>query len=215
MMKYTDIGWDFDGALYNSYPHINESFRKVLWRHGCKADLEEINRWNRITQGHSMRHFAPLCDCSFEQLREEIHMEKDGTLGPQCLPYEGIPELLRDIAAAGIRNHICSNKRAPATKQYLDRDGLTPYFDVISGIDPERGIEGKPKPDILNDVLTQRGVDPSRMLMIGDRPLDIEAGHAAGCDGCFFDPDGCNVKPEDAEYQAFTVADLRKIILGE
>ena len=214
-MKYTDIAWDFDGCLYDSYPHINSDMQIILARHGVQSSLEEINSYTRVTQGHALKHYAPLCGCSVEDLTKEYRSYKDSYTSDLCQPFPGIPELLRDIAAAGMQNHICSNKEAKKTLMYLDRDNLTQYFGVISGVDKKNGILGKPKPDILNVVLNTRGIKPSALLMVGDRPLDIEAAHNAGCEGCFFDPDRCNVKPDDAEYEAYTADILRKIIFGD
>ena len=212
-MKYTDVAWDFDGALYDSYPHINTDLQYVLLRHGLEVSLDEVNAQTRITQGHAFAHFAPLCGCSAEELKREFKERKEGYLSDLCQPYPGIPELLRDLHAAGIQNHICSNKQPCNSKKYLDRDGLTPYFGVISGV--SEGIRRKPEPDMLNVVLKTKGIEPKAMLMIGDRRLDIEAAHNAGCDGCFFDPDRCNEKPADVEYEAYTAEELRKILLGE
>lgn len=214
-MKYTDVAWDFDGCLYDSYPHINADMQYVLEQYGVRATLEEINRYTRITQGDACRHFAPLCGCEVDELVRVFQTRKNSYVSDLCRPYPGIPELLRDLTNAGIRNHICSNKKAPDTLQYLDRDGLTQYFDVISGVDRENGVLGKPKPDILNVVLRARGISPKAMIMVGDRPLDIEAAHNAGCDGCFFDLDHCNQAPADVEYEALSVEALRSILLGE
>lgn len=214
-MKYTDIAWDFDGALYDSYPHINADMQYVLSQYGLNLTLEEVNEKTRITQGHALNYFAPLCGCSVEELTRVYKERKEGYLSDLCRPFPGIPELVRGIAAAGMRNHICSNKQAFHSKKYLDRDGLTPYFDIISGVDRENGIFGKPKPDILNVVLNTRGISPKAMLMVGDRLLDTEAAHNAGCPACFFDPDRFNVRPPQSEFEAYTAEELRKIIFGD
>ncbi len=212
-MKYTDIAWDFDGALYDSYPHINADLQYVLRQFGLEASLEEINAQTRITQGHAFAYFAPLCGRSADEIKSAFKARKESYLSDLCQPYPGIPELIREIAAAGMHNHICSNKAPENSKKYLDRDGLTPYFDVIGGVMP--GIRRKPEPDMLKLVLRTRGIDGKQMLMVGDRLLDIEAGHNAGCDGCFFDPDRCNPRPDCAEYEAYTAEELRKIIFGD
>lgn len=49
-------------------------------------------------------------------------------------------------------------------------------------------------------------MDPAETLMIGDRPLDVEAGQNAGTAGCFFDPDGATYAP--AQHQ---ITDIRQL----
>lgn len=214
-MKYTDVAWDFDGCLYDSYPQINADMQIILARHGVEASVEEINSYTRVTQGHAIAHYAPLCGLSPEEFGEEYRGYKDSYLSDLCRPYPGIPELLRDIAAAGMKNHICSNRVTEQSRVYLERDGLLPYFGAITGPDKEKGIARKPAPDMVAAVVAQRGISPEKLLMVGDRELDILAAHGAGSHGCFFDPDGCNPQPACVEYIAPDVATLRKIIFGE
>ena len=121
---------------------------------------------------------------------------------------------MRDIAASGRRNHICSNRRIASSAAYLERDGLLPYFDVIAGPDMEGGIPAKPQPDLVIRILKEHGTEPCRLLMIGDRELDLLAGHGAGSDACFFDPDRYCTAIYDAEFRTCDVDELRRFILG-
>jgi D-glycero-D-manno-heptose 1,7-bisphosphate phosphatase len=53
----------------------------------------------------------------------------------------------------------------------------------------------KPKPGMLLDAARERGIDPSKSIMIGDRWRDIEAGQAAGCSTILIDGEGHQEKP--------------------
>jgi D-glycero-D-manno-heptose 1,7-bisphosphate phosphatase len=53
----------------------------------------------------------------------------------------------------------------------------------------------KPKPGMLIEAARERGIDPSRSIMIGDRWRDIEAGQAAGCSTILIDGEGHQEKP--------------------
>ena len=128
------------------------------------------------------------------------------------VPYDGIPELLRDIVAAGGRNHLCTNRAAAGCMGYLERDGIDQYFDVFSGATPE--TKAKPEPDLIQVILRERDLAPQALLMIGDRNLDVEAAHAAGAAGCIFDPDGFASVTCNPEFLAADISELRKILLG-
>ena len=211
-MRYTEIAWDFDGTLYCSYPHLVRAMQKAIRMFGYDAEEEEINRYFRINTGVVLRHYAPLCGCTPEQLffwykKQDRENMDDVTL------YPGIKDLLKDIVAAGGRNHLCTNRAAAEAEQYLIRDGIREYFDCISGMTP--GSKPKPAPDLVVRILEHTGASPDQLIMIGDRELDHSAAHAASCAGCFFDPDGYLQDRPQTEYFAPSLEALRRIILTE
>ncbi len=208
-LKYRDIAWDFDGTLYNSYPHIIRCLRLAMEQFGYTDSEENIAKWAHITVGHAFEHYAPFCGCRRENLAH-WYRKFIAETSPLCTPYPGIPELLREIVAAGGRNHLCSNRDAQKCKDYFARDGILDCFTVFSGM--KSGIRSKPAPDLVNGVLNEGKIAPKDLLMVGDRNLDIEAAHAAGAKGCFFDLDGYSTPTSNPEHTALTVAELRKIL---
>lgn len=52
------------------------------------------------------------------------------------------------------------------------------------------GFPDKPAPDALLAMMARNGVRPEEAAMVGDRDIDIDAGHNAGMSGILFDPDG-------------------------
>lgn len=209
-MKYRHVAWDFDGTLYDSYAHIIQSIRRTIEDLGVTDTEENIARLAHVTVGHAMNYYAPLCRCPVEDLfsRYSRFMEE---VSPLCVPYEGIPQLLKDIVAAGGRNHICTNRDLPKTFGYLQRDGIDGCFDVFSCKTPE--IAAKPAPDLVLHVLNTGKIAPEELLMVGDRNLDIEAARNANVHGCFFDPDGFSVPTSNPLFVAKDVNELRKILL--
>lgn len=211
-MNYTDVGWDFDGTLYHSYPHIINSVRNAIRKFGYDDSEAQIRFYVRQTVGVALHHYAPLCGCEYKSLAYWYHYYEDSVSDLVTL-YPGLRELLRDIVTAGGRNHICSNRKVGGSFAYLERDGILDYFDVISGPDaaPEP-LALKPEPDLVCFILKQRRIAPEGFLMLGDRSLDLEAAHRAGAHACFFDPDGYGAVHKKAEYEARTPDQLRAIL---
>jgi phosphoglycolate phosphatase-like HAD superfamily hydrolase len=214
-MRFTDVAWDFDGTLYNSYPHIIYCMDRALKSLGHTADLGEIEGLVHQTIPHAYRYYAPICGCAPEDV-SAAYREQVAALGvsDRITLYEGIEALLRDLTAAGIRNHICSNRKSAGCLGYLRRDGLLQCFDVISCPDVKEGLKGKPEPDLVQLILDEKSIAPEAMVMVGDRNLDHEAAHAAGVGGIFFDPDGFATVTCSPEFTAPDVEALRKILLG-
>jgi FMN phosphatase YigB (HAD superfamily) len=61
----------------------------------------------------------------------------------------------------------------------MDRDGLSPYFEVW-GVSDDLGLQ-KPDPKLFSQVLYTAGVAPTRAVMLGDRlDYDVRPAKTAG-----------------------------------
>jgi len=214
-MRFTDVAWDFDGTLYDSYPHIVFCMGNAIRTLGISDTPENIAALVHQSIPHAYAHYAPLCGCAPQDVSRAYREQVTAMgLAERTVLYGGIRELLQDLTAAGIRNHLCSNRKLKGCLDYLERDGLLPFFDLFLCPDVKEGLKGKPAPDLVLAILEARGISPDRMVMVGDRNLDHEAAHAAGVRGVFFDPDGFAEVSCNPEFVAPDVAALRKILLG-
>ena len=212
-MKLTDIAWDFDGCLYDSYDHIVSCLLYAVEKFGYSSSDAEIRPYARISAPYALQCFAPRCGCTYEELRY-WYQQKAAEISDLVVPYPELPQLLRDIVAAGGRNHICSNRRWASSAAYLERDGLLELFDSVVGPDTAPGFPRKPEPGLIVHIQSLHGTEPKKLLMIGDRELDLQAAHGAGSLSCFFDPDGYCRETYETEFTAKTAEDLRKVIFG-
>ncbi len=87
--------------------------------------------------------------------------------------------------------------------------GVIGYFSDI--LDGTLNFKRKPCPDALNWLIAERGLDRSKTLMVGDRDIDIEAGHNAGIDGCLLDP-GAYYPDTSAEFKVLKLEDIIQIL---
>ena len=59
------------------------------------------------------------------------------------------------------------------------------YFTEV--VTSDNGFKRKPAPESIKYLLNKYKLNPKKTVMIGDRPLDIEAGNAAGISTIYFD----------------------------
>jgi phosphoglycolate phosphatase len=93
-------------------------------------------------------------------------------------PYPGVPAVLEELAAAGWRLGICTNKPERATRTVLAGLDLARFFAVVLGGDS--GPTRKPDPGPLRAALGRLGSEPGNAAMIGDHRNDVAAAQAAG-----------------------------------
>jgi phosphoglycolate phosphatase len=92
-------------------------------------------------------------------------------------PYPGVPAVLEELAAAGWRLGICTNKPERATRTVLAGLDLARFFAVVLGGDS--GPTRKPDPGPLRAALGRLGSEPGNAAMIGDHRNDVAAAQAA------------------------------------
>ena len=175
--------WDFDGTLFDTYPHTVAAFCETLRRHGRQADEAEVYEKMKITVWEALRHYG--ADEAF--VREFYALENTLSFPPTGRPFEGIPALLRYVTARGGENYLYTHRDRVAL-EYLDLFGLTPLFSGF--VTAENGFPLKPAPDALNWLAQSFALDPARCLMVGDRLIDTQAGKTAGMRTCLLHPDG-------------------------
>jgi len=203
-MKYTDIAWDFDGTLVDSYPNLTKLMQNALESFGCKEDAQEIRKHLVVTIRHARDFFAEKYGLDPNELSQRFNELKAAE--PEILSlFPGIEEVLREIKESGRRNHLYTNRKEDAV-HYMEELEILQYFDGLMTY--EKMEDYKPNPDGMLKLLAEYEVEPSKMLMVGDRILDLEASKAVGADGCFFNTNRFPV-PECAD---FVVEDIRKLL---
>lgn len=96
------------------------------------------------------------------------------------VPYEGIPELLRELAALGVKIAVASNKYQQATEKIVCHYFPDIEFVTING--QQEGIPVKPDPSIVFDVLGKAQVTKDDTVYIGDSGVDMETARRACVD---------------------------------
>lgn len=94
--------------------------------------------------------------------------------------YAGSVRYVRAVRAAGLPTAVVSS--SANTRQVLDAAQLTDLFDArVDGlVAQERGLPGKPAPDMFLAGADALGVGPKEAVVFEDALAGVEAGHAGG-----------------------------------
>lgn len=96
----------------------------------------------------------------------------------QSRPYQGIPELLRQLTERSIVLAIASNKYQQATEKLIHHFFPTTSFAVILG--QREGFPLKPDPAIVRLILERTETQPNEVLYVGDSGIDMQTAANAG-----------------------------------
>jgi phosphoglycolate phosphatase len=96
----------------------------------------------------------------------------------EAVVYQGIPEALEALEAAGCRLIVATAKPYRFARPILQHFGLANRFVAIHG--PELDGTRDAKADLIAFILAAEGVAVDAALMVGDRALDVEAAASHG-----------------------------------
>lgn len=215
MKDYRYILFDLDGTLTDSSEGITKSVEYALNRFSITVrDRRDLLCFIGPPLHDSFMQFFGFSDedayTAVEYYRE-VFREKglfENTV------YDGIPELLEGLRAAGKNLVLATSKPEEFSRRILDYFDLTKYFDFIAGatFDSTRVT----KAQVIEYALGGAGIrDKASALMIGDRSHDVIGAHENGLDclGVLF---GFGTRDEleaaGADYIAETVKDIGRML---
>ncbi|KMO83014.1 HAD-IA family hydrolase [Mycolicibacterium chlorophenolicum] len=169
--------FDLDGTLTDSAEGIVASFRHALSAVG--ATIPEGDLVSRIV-GPPMLHTLESMGLG-ERVDDAIAAYRaDYTSRGWSMnrPFTGVPDLLADLADAGVRLAVATSKAEPTARRILAHFDLDGRFEVIAGASVD-GTRAR-KADVVAHALDQLAPIPDRVVMIGDRSHDVEGAAAHG-----------------------------------
>ncbi len=98
--------------------------------------------------------------------------------GAPMLPAVDLPAVLGGLRDRGLKIGLATNDVEVTAHAHLAAHGITGLFDYVAGYDSGHGP--KPGPGMCLAFARQLGLEPARVVMVGDSRHDLEAGRAAG-----------------------------------
>lgn len=179
------IIFDLDGTLINTIDDLGQACNHAL--SACGYPTHQIEDYPRLV-GNGINKLIERA-LPQEHRNEETVMQLRAFFVPyydehNCdltHPYDGIPELLVALKAAGNTLAVASNKYQAATEKIVAQ--LFPdMFDVVLG--ERENVARKPDPQIVYDIVEAmrrlgNEVTDKEILYIGDSLVDAETAKAA------------------------------------
>ena len=98
-------------------------------------------------------------------------------IADDTVPYNGIPELLRNLVEAGVKVAVASNKYQSAVEKLMATYFPEIPFAAVEG--QKEGIPVKPDPSIVFDILGKVPTPKADVLYVGDSGIDMETARRA------------------------------------
>lgn len=180
------IIFDLDGTLLNTIADLAQSTNHALQTLGYPVHDVSAYRF-MVGNGINKLFERALPDGekteeNVQRVRREFIPYYDLHNADESRPYPGIPELLEALQAEGKQMAVASNKYQAATRKLI-----THYFPQISFaavFGQREGVNVKPDPAIVDDILRITGTPREEVLYVGDSGVDMQTAINSGVTAC-------------------------------
>ncbi|SMF45728.1 HAD family hydrolase [Pseudogulbenkiania subflava] len=173
--------FDLDGTLADTARDLGAALNRLLAEEGLPAQPFDAIR---PIASHGARGLIRLGfgidpgHPDFNTLRTRFLDHYEASFANQTCLFDGINELILQLAARDLRWGIVTNKPMRFTDRLVPAlPFATPPAVVVSG--DTVGV-AKPDPKPMLHAAELIGADPSCCIYVGDAERDIQAGHAVG-----------------------------------
>lgn len=178
--------FDLDGTLLNTIADLAQSTNHALQALGYPThQTEEYN----LMVGNGINKLLERALPQEKQNEENIQRMRsyfiphyDAHNADLSAPYPGVVKLLETLQEQGLQLAVASNKYQAATEKLVKH--YFPQINFVAVLGQREGVEVKPSPVIVEDILNQSGADKKDVLYVGDSGVDMQTAINAQVEAC-------------------------------
>lgn len=174
--------FDMDGTLLDTLEEIADAMNAALASLGYPPhDYPAYRAYVGNGMDVLARRALPESDCddaTVASCLEAMRAIYGEHYAYQSRPYPGIPPLLDELTRRGISLNILSNKPDDFTRQMTTKLLSQWRFDLVRGIIPGRPRKPDPAPALA--IAAALGIEPGRIVFMGDSSIDMHTANSAG-----------------------------------
>ena len=173
------IVFDWDGTLFDSTAIITRCIQSAVKDVGGRVPSDKDAAFV-IGMGlmQALAHAAPdVPKDKYPELGARYRHHYGEHLNDLSL-FDGVVEMLMDLKSRQHWLTVATGKSRQGLDQALNTSQIKGLFDGSRTADE---TAGKPNPRMLHELMSEFGVPPHRLLMIGDTTHDLQMALNAGC----------------------------------
>ncbi len=178
-MSTRAVLFDLDGTLLNTLEDIADSMNRALLENGLPEHPLDAYRY---FVGDGVKTLAQRTTGFREELVPAVLAAYQAYYAAGCRnktrPYEGIMDMLEELARHGLSLCVFSNKPHQDTLNVMAHYFPRIRFDAIRG--QKENVPVKPDPTGALDIARELGISPEAFLYAGDTGVDMACANAAG-----------------------------------
>jgi len=172
------VVFDFDGTLVDSMKKIFEALNEALNKRNLPTiDLNLLGRMagRPISDIISARMYVP--EPTIKTIENDVFKAYVEFCKVHCQLLPNVENTLKVLKSKGIKLGLLTTTPRKPLKAVLRKLAIRDYFDIMLA---KEDAKSKPDPDGLRQIVTKFEIGADECLYVGDSPIDILTGKAAG-----------------------------------
>ena len=209
--------FDLDGTLLNTLDDLCDSTNYALKQFGYpERTLDEVRHFVGNGVKKLIERAIPdgINNPDFEECLRVFKEHYAANMYNKTAPYNGVPEMLKELRLKGIHTAVVSNKFDAAVKE-LCKKFFGDFVQVAIGENEEKGVRKKPAPDSVFKAMNELKVSIEEVIYVGDSETDVQTAKNAeiDCIGCTWGFRSKDIlKHEGAKYIIDSPQEILKIV---
>lgn len=191
MSRIQLVVFDMAGTTIRDDHEVEQCILKAAISTGLDVSKDRLHQMNGIQKrrifellwadevGTAHPDYDGKVDHSYAVFRRIL---EDHYRSQPILPAEGAVEVMQWLRSKGIKVALNTGFYREVADIILTRLGWVGMLVDLSVTPTETGERGRPHPDMILLAMRMLGIDdPQTVVKVGDVPVDVEEGKAAGC----------------------------------
>jgi pyrophosphatase PpaX len=172
------VVFDFDGTLVDSMKVIFEALNEALSKRNLPTiDLDLFGRMAGRPISDIINAKTHVPEPTIKTIEKDVFKAYVEFCKVRCQLLPNVENTLNVLKSKGVKLGLLTTTPRKPLKVVLRKLAIGDYFDIMLAKDDAKS---KPDPDGLRQIITEFGIRADECLYVGDSPIDILTGKAAG-----------------------------------
>ena len=220
-MRYSCVVFELDGTLVDTTACMTVSLNEVLAAHDRRAvDAAQVRKLApegmRTVLRRSFVATGPaLNDARLGAALERFRASYQGRLLELTRPGPDLLPTLRRLRERGVSLNVLTNRHEQTAMRLVEHFELTQHLDFL--VAGDMGVERKPDPAGLQQIMASAGVDPSQTVLIGNARNDLLTARNGGVSYAICSPfaERSHLIAQGADYVLHRLEQVANLVTGD
>lgn len=172
------IVFDFDGTIVDSMPMVFNALNDALKRRSLPTiESELLGAMSGLPVIDIISSKALISEFVAKEVEKDVFEAYTSFCSVHCQLLPNVESTLKTLKSKRIKIGLFTTTPIKPLMAVEKKFSLKDYFDIMIA---KEDAKNKPNPEGLNKIIAEFGIKKDECLYVGDSPIDILTGKAAG-----------------------------------